>query len=88
MSHIVLSERIEIEGEPFADALMLIAGHERRLGKQMLAERAHLIAAAPKMVEALEGLLRWHRNEGDDTDEPPGEFLKAAYAALAKTRPS
>ena len=40
---------------------------------------AHVV----ELAEALEGLIRWHRNEGDDTDEPPGKFLQKARTVLA-----
>ena len=45
-------------------------------------------AEAARVVElagALSELLRWHRNDGDDTDEPPGEFLGKACATLSAT---
>jgi hypothetical protein len=56
---------------------------ERADQAQLLTEAAE--ARVAELEGALSELLRWHRNEGDDTDEPAGEFIKKAIAALATT---
>ena len=40
-------------------------------------------AHAAELAWALSELMRWHRNEGADTDEPPGAFLRKGSTALA-----
>ncbi len=48
---------------------------------RMNAAEVHMAA----LTGVLSELLRWHRNETPDTDEPPGEFIGNAYSALAAT---
>ena len=78
--HKALRERVaELESQ-VAD------GVRRSLNCQEWQARAEAAEArAVELAEALEDLLQWHRNEGSETDEPPGAWLKRAYTTLSAT---
>ena len=67
---------------------------QQKLRFDMLQERDEARCHAAdngKMIAALRGaleeLLRWHRNDGDDTNEPPSAFIEQARAVLEETAP-
>ena len=52
-----------------------------------LREAAARLEALERVVEAAEELLRWHANNGDNADEPPGRCIANLRAALDKVKP-
>ncbi len=59
-------------------------GIKERIEAEEMRDRAEAVEThVTELAGALSELLRWHRNEGSDTDEPPTEFLQNATVALA-----
>lgn len=58
----------------------LVMDNIEKLADERDALRADLKAVAVASLE----LVRWHRNEGADTDVPPSEFVNRVVDALAR----